>query len=157
MKKSISVFIIFIFAILSNIIVSPVTYWSNWIIEDEFDLNFGPAEIEISLWKIDNFSFKKSSNKSKYNNLKKYDTLIREQIMFLAREWVYDSYELNGIIMDYKNFIYYTNRYFYFLSILDKNPKLINDVWIQEWYLKSYKSMADYYKKTKFLINYWKE
>lgn len=122
------------------------------ILEDLLDLNYGPMEYELSLDNLDTYNFKNYSVKKTYTFMVKYDHLIRNEIVNQYEAWVYSTATANGIVKNYKSFIYYTNKLFYFLSLVDKNPSLKDDFEVQNGILKNYKLAASYYKKTKNLI-----
>lgn len=147
--KKIFLSIIAIFFVFSN----SITYASDTgLIEDLLDLNYWPLEYELSFDSIQTYSFKNYSLKRTYLYMVKYDGLIRNEIVNQYEMWSYSYETTQGIVKNYKSFVYYTNQLFYFLSLVEKNPYLKDDFEVQNGILKNYKLAASYYKKTKNLI-----
>ncbi len=142
--------ILFIFLIFSI----ENTYASNdWILEELLNINYWPVSYDLSLEKLDNYNFKNKTLAKKYSDLVKIDDIIRQQVINKFQNDDYSYTTTNAIVRNYKDFIYYTNNFFYFLSVMDKNPSLKSDVEIQAWLLESYKESVNSYKKVKRLIN----
>lgn len=142
--------ILFIFLIFSI----ENTYASNdWILEELLNINYWPVSYDLSLEKLDNYNFKNKTLAKKYSNLVKIDDIIRQQVINKFQNDDYSYTTTNAIVRNYKDFISYTNNFFYFLSVMDKNPSLKSDIEIQAWLLESYKESVNSYKKVKRLIN----
>ncbi len=142
--------ILFIFLIFSI----ENTYASNdWILEELLNINYWPVSYDLSLEKLDNYNFKNKTLAKKYSDLVKIDDIIRQQVINKFQNDDYSYTTTNAIVRNYKDFIYYTNNFFYFLSVMDKNPSLKSDVEIQAWLLESYKESVNSYKKVKRLIS----
>lgn len=148
--KKIFLSIITIFFVFST--VSSVHAGGNGVLEDLLDLNFWPMEYELSLGNLDTYNFKNYSLKKTYSSLVWYDRLIRNEIVNEYEAGTYSTATANGIVKNYKSFIYYTNKMFYFLYLVERNPSLKDDFEIQNGILRNYKLAASYYKKTKNLI-----
>lgn len=142
--------ILFIFLIFSI----ENTYASNdWILEELLNINYWPVSYDLSLEKLDNYNFKNKTLAKKYSDLVKIDYIIRQQVINKFQNDDYSYTTTNAIVRNYKDFISYTNNFFYFLSVMDKNPSLKSDIEIQAWLLESYKESVNSYKKVKRLIN----
>lgn len=142
--------ILFIFLIFSI----ENTYASNdWILEELLNINYWPVSYDLSLEKLDNYNFKNKTLAKKYSDLVKIDDIIRQQVINKFQNDDYSYTTTNAIVRNYKDFISYTNNFFYFLSVMDKNPSLKSDIEIQAWLLESYKELVNSYKKVKRLIN----
>lgn len=142
--------ILFIFLIFSI----ENTYASNdWILEELLNINYWPVSYDLSLEKLDNYNFKNKTLAKKYSDLVKIDDIIRQQVINKFQNDDYSYTTTNAIVRNYKDFISYTNNFFYFLSVMDKNPSLKSDIEIQAWLLESYKESVNSYKKVKRLIN----
>lgn len=142
--------ILFIFLIFSI----ENTYASNdWILEELLNINYWPVSYDLSLEKLDNYNFKNKTLAKKYSDLVIIDDIIRQQVINKFQNDDYSYTTTNAIVRNYKDFIYYTNNFFYFLSVIDKNPSLKSDIEIQAWLLDSYKESVNSYKKVKRLIN----
>lgn len=123
----------------------------NWLIEDLLNLNYWPMIYNLSLDNIDTYNFENKNLRKSYTSMVQYDTLIRDEIITQYQLWTYSYETTNGIIKNYKNFVYYTNQLFYFFNQVEKYPYLKNDFEIQDGILRNYKSAASYYKKVKNL------
>ncbi len=142
--------ILFIFLIFSI----ENTYASNdWILEELLNINYWPVSYDLSLEKLDNYNFKNKTLAKKYSDLVKIDDIIRQQVINKFQNDAYSYTTTNAIVRNYKDFISYTNNFFYFLSVMDKNPSLKSDIEIQAWLLESYKESVNSYKKVKRLIS----
>lgn len=142
--------ILFIFLIFSI----ENTYASNdWILEELLNINYWPVSYDLSLEKLDNYNFKNKTLAKKYSDLVKIDDIIRQQVINKFQNDDYSYTTTNAIVRNYKDFISYTNNFFYFLSVMDKNPSLKSDIEIQAWLLESYKESVNSYKKVKRLIS----
>jgi len=146
--KKIYILIISIFFIFSIQNINA----KEWIIEDLFNLNYWPMIYDLSLEKLESYNFTDSTLKNIYNKFKTYDNLIRNEIIDKHKIWEFDFYTTNWIIKNYKTYVYYTNEFFYLLSLVEKNPSLKEDVEFQIQFLKTYKNSALYYQKVKNLI-----
>lgn len=123
----------------------------NGLIEDLLNLNYWPMVYDLDGEHLNSYSFKNKKLKKVYSTMSQYDSLIRDEIIYQFQQWTYSYETTNGIIKNYKNFIYYTNQLFYFLNEIEKKPSLKNDFEIQDALLKNYKNSASYYKKVKNL------
>lgn len=127
--------------------------YNQWIIEDILNSNYWPTSYNLSLETLDIYSFKSTTLRYKYNQMVEIDSKVRDLIMQKFENDDYSYVKANAIVNNYKNFVYYTNQFFYYLSLMDKNPNLKYDSEIQTWFLDSYKLSVSTYKKVKNLIN----
>lgn len=139
------IFIIFSFSTLNT------QARDTGLIEDTLNLNFWPLIYELSLDEIDTYHFKESNLKQTYNTMKKYDKSVRTEIIKQYKNDAYTLTTINGLVKNYKLFIYHTNELFYFFSQIEKNPKLKDDIDIQDGILKNYRLIQSYYKRVKNL------
>lgn len=149
--KKIILLIIAIFSLFS--IENNVLANNQWFIGSLMNFETGPISYELSLEKLDTYSFKDTNLKRIYTDLVKYDSLTRRAILNAHQEGSYDYYTTNGIVKNYSNFVYHTNNFFYYLSLMDKNKTLENNHEIQDAVLSNYKSSQNYYKKVQSLIS----
>ncbi len=152
--KKIILLIIAIFSLFSienNALAKNIS--QNGFIGSLMNFDVGPVSYELSLEKLDTYSFRDAQLKSIYTDLVKYDRLTRSAILSAYAEWSYDYYTTNGIVKNYSNFVYHTNNFFYYLSLIDKNKTLENNHEIQDAVLSNYKSSQSYYKKVQSLIS----
>ncbi len=153
MKKALIIIIaIFsLFSIENNAFAN--TYSQKWLIENLLNLDYGPIKYELELQSLDNYTFRDNSLKKIYSDLLSYDTIVRKEIIYSHQKWIFDYYTTNGIVKNYSLFISYTNDFFYYLSLIDKNPKLEYNLEIQDAVLSTYKNSKIYYKKVQSLIS----
>lgn len=121
------------------------------LIEDVLNLNFWPIIYDLTLDEIDNYQFKNSHIKASYNHMKRYDQLVRKEIVKQYMNGNYSTTTINGIVKNYKLFVYHTNELFYFFSQIERYPSLKNEVDIQDGILKSYRLAQSYYQRVKAL------
>ena len=85
-----------------------------------------------------------------FEDFKETDRLLKDKIISKYRVWDFSYYRVNDIISNYKNFVYYTNKLFYYVSLKESNPSFKEvDIAI----LKNYRKMRTYYEKIKILIS----
>jgi hypothetical protein len=104
------------------------------------------------LIKLDNYAFKDTSARRVYDNFKNYDNAARIELMKSFENEDYDYTTMNAISRNYKNFVYYTNKLFYFLSLVDKNHSLNDDAEVQYQILSNYRASKSSYDKVKVLL-----
>lgn len=142
---------IFIKIIISFSIFSIFSYVnaSEWLLEETLDINYWPENFEIDLPKIWNHYLKNKKNATSLKNFRAIDKVLREAFMEKYRNWDFDYNATNGIVDNYRLFIFHTNKYFYYLSVKEENPKSREaDTAI----LKNYKNARAYIKKVKYIV-----
>jgi hypothetical protein len=97
-------------------------------------------------------SFKTQKNQTLYNDFYAQDVKMRALILDLYTTGELTQYELNGIVKNYKTFIYHTKQYFDYISLQEKNPKLKKDTEINQALLKNYKSSREAFQKVKSVV-----
>lgn len=120
------------------------------LLEETLDINYWPENFEINLPKVWNFSFKNTNNKNSLKNFKAIDSSLREVFMINYRNWKYSYNATNGIVDNYTLFVYHTNKYFYYLSVKEKNWNFKE---VNTAILKNYRLSRSYLKKVKYIIN----
>jgi hypothetical protein len=146
--KKIILFIItlsFIFSSLSN------TFAEEWYIERLLDLNYWIEQYDIELSNINYIHFNDEKYNRIYNELKTVDSILKNEFMKKYRSWEYWNYQTNWIIKNYNNFIYYTNKFFYFLKLKEQNP---NYKEVDTAIMSSYKNMKSYYNNFKNIVRW---
>lgn len=143
--------IICIFLFFSNNFVFANT--SDGLIENTLNLRYWPTIYNLSLEKLKTYNFKDTYLKNAYQDMKKYDQIIRTQIISEYQNNAYDYNTMNGIIKNYKSFVYYTNRLFYSFSLAEKNKQLNNDPEFQYSIMRNYSQINTYYSKVKNLLS----
>lgn len=140
--------------VLSMILVFSCTktFASDSLFEELLNLDDGVYIYELSLSKVDSYSFSDDSLRNIYETYKYYDSLTKEEIIRAYENGDYDEYKMNWIVKNYNTFVYNTNKFFYFLNMVDNNPELKDDKSIQNAILKNYKSVKSSYNKVKNLL-----
>lgn len=150
--KKIIVSIIMVFSIFSIGNELKANYQEG-LIENLLNLNYGPLIFDLNLEKLESYNFRDLTLRKVYDGLVVYDNLTRQQIINAHKAGQYDYNTTNGIIKNYKTFISYTNDFFYYLDIIDKNPNFKNNTEIQDAILITYRNSQSYYRKVRNLVN----
>lgn len=146
--KKISTFVLLLLLSLSF----NKSFASEWLFEEALNLNYWPIMYEFSLSEVNEYNFKDKTLKNSYEELKKLDSLAKVEIMKAYQNWDYDYYTIKSVVKNYNDFIYNSNKFFYFLWMVDSNNKLKSDKEVQDWILKHYKALNASYDKVKNLL-----
>lgn len=146
--KKISTFVLLLLLSLSF----NKSFASEWLFEEALNLNYWPIMYEFSLSEVNEYNFKDKTLKNSYEELKKLDSLAKVEIMKAYQNWDYDYYTIKSVVKNYNDFIYNSNKFFYFLWMVDSNNKLKSDKEVQDWILKHYKDLNASYDKVKNLL-----
>lgn len=146
--KKISTFVLLLLLLLSF----NKSFASEWLFEEALNLNYWPIMYEFSLSEVNEYNFKDKTLKNSYEELKKLDSLAKVEIMKAYQNWDYDYYTIKSVVKNYNDFIYNSNKFFYFLWMVDSNNKLKSDKEVQDWILKHYKALNASYDKVKNLL-----
>ena len=105
--------------------------------------------MDLDSFTLDKLNFSSQKNINMFNNFNYSIELLKAEIIRKYKNWDFDYYQTKWIITNYKNFVYYTNMFFYNLRIFELNPwekDAINLI------LDSYNYMRSYYSRMKSLI-----
>ena len=136
----------FIFSSLS------ITFAEEWYIERLLDINYWVEQYNLKLSNIYYIHFNDEKYNRIYNELKTIDSILRNEFMKKYRNWEYKYYQTNWIITNYNNFIYYTNKFFYFLKLKEQNS---NYKELDPAIISSYKNIRSSYIKVKDIIRWY--
>lgn len=141
MRKISSIIISFIvFSIFS------FTNASEWLLEQNLDLNYWPESFELSLSTIWNYKFNNKNNQNTFKNFQYLNNALRENLIKANQEWKFSSNKINWLVREYNLFVYHTNKLFEYISMKEKKPKYSDaDTAIS----KNYKSARSYFEKLK--------
>ncbi len=130
-------------------IVTPSFSQNRWYIENILDLNYWIEVLEISKINTHNYYFNNYQTYRIYNAFKATSRVLKNEIIRKYRDNTIWYYQMKWLITNYTNFIYYTNKYFFFMKQKEiySNDKIINNAIIDN--LTQAKS---YYMRMKFLI-----
>lgn len=142
MKKIITSIITFtiIFSSLSS------TFAEEWYIERLLDLNYWVEKATINLSELNYYKFEKTSYIRVYNEFKTIDKILRSEFIKKYENWEYDYYQINWIITNYNNFIYYLNKFFYYLKLKEKGYKYTE---LDSAIINSHTNMRRFYRHVK--------
>jgi len=139
--------IIWIFFLFS--IVSTSFAQTRWQIETILDLNYWIENSDINSIKIDNYYFNNYETYRIHNAFNNASVSLKNEIIRQYRNNNIDYYTMKWIIVDYKNFIYYSNKYFY---LMKQKEKYTDNKALDYAIIKNMTLVKSYYTKMKFLI-----
>jgi len=118
--------------------------------EQLLELNTGLEVYELSIPKMDVMTFSESSLQNTYNEFIRVDGILRNEFIRQYRLGELTYYQMRDIITNYSNYIYYTNRTFYYL----RQKELGYDNKETQRAIKNgYSSMRTYYVRVKGVIS----
>lgn len=127
-------------------------YYTESSVEELLDYTAGIPTFDLWLEELGTMSFKTQKNQTLYNDFYSQDVKMRQLILDLYDSGELSQYEVNGIVKNYKTFIYHTKQYFYYISLQEKNSKLKNDAEVNQALLKNYKSSREAFQKVKSVV-----
>lgn len=133
--------IIFIFGIFSSL---------NWYasLEKTFDLKFWIEDyILFDQIEVKSYNFYNEWAKNAYEDFIKKDEIIRQWIISKARNWDLPYYKLSKSVDAYKNFVYHTNEFFYYVRLSELWNDIKNDAEMEYAIEENYKKMRVYLTK----------
>lgn len=139
--NKITTFIITMIIFFSSIYI---TNAEEWYIEKLLDINYWVEKYELDLAEIDYYNFKSDKYNYIYKELKRIDSILKEDIIKKYRSWEYNYYQVNWIIKNYNDFIYHNNMFFYYIKLKEQNN---NYKELDSAIIKSYTNLRNSYKK----------
>ena len=125
-------------------------WYSEGYIEKLLDINYWVEEYDLELISVKEVYFYTPEFKKMFEEFKKVDRVLKKEIITNYRNGNFDYYQANNIVSNYKNFVYHTNKLFYYVSIKESTPNFKEtDTAI----LKNYRKMRSYYYRVKILVN----
>lgn len=146
MKKTISI-IIAVIIYISNFNNS---FASNWYIENLLDLNTWIEVYNIDLPDLEYVYFYNNNLNNRFNDYVKANEVLKNIIIRKYKKWDFDYYQMQAIVTNYKKYVYYSNKLFYYISIKESNPYYYVET--DDAILSNYKLTKSYYKQLKRLI-----
>ena len=145
--KNILVYILAIFSLLS---ISNNSFASEWYVEQLLDINIWIEEYDLELANMDIMYFRDYRMQEKFHDFQEINQILKSEIINKYRTWDFDYYQTKWIITNHKNFVYYVNELFYYISIKETSPyyKEVDDA-----ILKSYEKVRSNYRRVKILVN----
>lgn len=90
---------------------------ANWAwFKDSLNLTIWTEIYDINQYSLDEYNFNNVHLRNTYNEIVYFDSAFREEIFKRFRDWKIKRYQANGIVKEYKNFIYYSNQFFYYIK-----------------------------------------
>jgi len=123
--------------------------FAKWYIDTLLDINSGIESYDIKLEKLDSYNFKNTSTQETYNRFVSINRILRSELLRKYQSGNFEYYQMQGIIKNYKWFIYNTNKFFQYLSIKDSG---ITWKSIDTAILRSYQNVRIYYTRMKNII-----
>ncbi len=137
--------------IISSFIISSIfsANATEWYIEQIFDLNKGIEVYELELSSLENLNFKNSAIQATYDEFKRVDTVLKDEFIRQYRTWDISYYEMQDLVQDYNNFVYYTSKTFSYIS---QEEKGFRGRETERAIYNGYSNMRQSYAKVKAII-----
>lgn len=104
----------------------------------------------MNLPKIESRKFKNIQIQNRYNELVRYDKLLRDALTKQFQKGSIVETSMNDITHNYKNFIYYVNKVFLYHTIEEQMGRTNETVYALQ---NSYEVMRSYYMRVKFAVS----
>lgn len=142
MKKIISL------SIISVILFSTLNfvYASQGWLDKLLDINYWIEKLKLDSVQLKIIHLDSKKNREILRKLKQYDEILRTEIIENYELGNYNYYRANDIIRNYTNFIYYTNKYFFYLRWKEIAPNYLE---VDRAIENSYVQMRRYYSRLK--------
>ena len=124
----------------------------EWYIEKLLDLNYWIEEYQLNLSSIDYIHFNEYKYNRVYTELKRIDSILKIDFMQKYRDWEYEYYQINWIVTNYNNFVYYSNQFLFFLKIKEQNNNFVET---NDAILRSYRNMLSSFTKVKNIAKWY--
>jgi hypothetical protein len=106
-----------IIAIFISFSIQTPSFASNSI-DELLELPYGPELHRIQLvGKLDNIVFINEKRQENYMDFVRVNEILRRELMRKYHNGDFEVSQMSGIIENYKNTVYYTNRVFYYLKL----------------------------------------
>ncbi len=122
----------------------------QWEFEQMLKMHTFVWEMNMNLPKIDARSFKNTQVRNRYNELIRYDRLLRNALTLEFQKGNISETSMADITHNYKNFIYYANRAFLYHQIEEQTGRTNETVQALQ---NSYEVMRSYYIRVKFAVS----
>lgn len=122
----------------------------QWELEQMLKMNTFVGEMNMNLPKIESRKFKNIQVQNRYNELVRYDKLLRDALTKQFQKGTIAETSMNDITHNYKNFIYYVNKAFLYHSIEEQTGRTHETVYALQ---NSYQVMRSYYMRVKFAVS----
>lgn len=106
-------------------------------------INVWPEAYDLSLVSIDDINFISSENQEVFNNFKLSAEILRAEILRQYEAGNISYYTMQGIIKNYKSFVYNTNKLFNYIAIKEARP----------YYEEADRAIKKYYSEVRIRYN----
>ena len=115
-------------------------------------LEFGqwPEAFDINIVSIEPLTFADSGLQKKYDDFVKTADTLKTAFIWEYANGKFDYYKMQAIINNYNNFVYHTNKFFFYLNEKEKHPSLKE---LTRAISKNYKLSRSYFQNIKNLYN----
>lgn len=145
MKKISSLIILLILTLL----ITKVSFVNADFIENMLNMNSWIEELNLNKHTLYDPRLNNKIMQERYYNLKKSNKEIKKALINEYKEGGFWYYQMQGIVRNYSNFIYYSNKYF---SSLKKREIYWNSKEVKSNIEENFSYMVSYYKKFKSLL-----
>jgi len=118
-------------------------------IDSLLEIETGVEGFELSLPRLESHSFRTEAIINVYEEFRSTNELLRGEIMNKYRNREFSYYQMQGIVKSYSQFVYHTNKLFWYLSIKDTG---FREKTIDTAILRSYQNVRIHYNRMKHLI-----
>lgn len=147
MKSYILLLIIFVLWAFSSI---SSLYADDWVLGKMLEINTGLEVYNMqNIHGLDAQNFSNTSVQKTYDEFLRVDGILRDEFIRQYRWGAITHYEMQDLIHNYKNFLYYTNKTFDYIS---EEEKWVRWREIQNAINSSYSHMRVYYREVKSII-----
>ncbi len=144
--------IIYSLIILSSVLLSSIFSVNA---RDDYVENFLKISSSPEIYSLEHIpslfphSFPNPYIQKKYNDFIAIDKILRYEFLRQYKLWEITEYQMRDIITNYTDFIYYTNRAFYYISLEEKWSRGKE---IERAIYNAYSSMRTSYQRIKNII-----
>lgn len=147
MKKFISYIIIFVsFFSISNFVNAS----NEWIVSDMLRLEYWIQESDIKSITTKDIKLKSLTHQNMYNEFKKLDVTIKNEILKKIKNWELDYYTWFWVLKAYKNFVYKVNKLFELYALKESWSK---DPFLDDNIRNTYFEVRTHYKRVQYLVS----
>lgn len=123
---------------------------NEWLVSDMLKLEYWIQESDIKSIKTKEIKLKSLTHQNMYNEFKKLDNSIKNEILKKIKSWELDYYTWFWVIKAYSNFVYSVNRLF--------DLYVIKESWSKDYFLddnirNTYFEVRTHYKRVQYLVN----
>lgn len=142
--------ILIIISIVCYFSIAQITNAAEWYIESLLQLPTWPEAFDINIEKLPNYTFETPKTQNLFNSYRKVSLVLKDEFLNQYELGNIDYYAMRDLINNYNLFIYHTNKMFYYISLKDNNPWLVDTIYPIS---KNYSLSRIHYNKIKNIIN----